>query len=300
MPEALQAATESGLPKYDAIVVDEAQDFADAYWLPLQYCLDDPEEGVLYVFLDAAQRLYSPESSLIAELPRYELPVNVRNTQAIHRAAAFSGGSGTQAQGPEGRPVEFLALKDGAVLEKEIGKVIHRLVTGEQVPAEDIAVLTGRRPDAVGLDRDSKFAGLPVTPADRPRKGHITLDTVHRFKGLDAPVVVLTGLVVVIHIAQQQAGFGTVDDQADVGADPQGPEMGIAHLVQLVKLQAGLGGVYLEIERRGLHGLLLLIVQLCEAGGEGVGDAEVHYGLINNNGSLSLAKPSARSFCFAF
>ena len=195
LPEALQAATEGGLPKYDAIVVDEAQDFADAYWLPLQYCLDDPEAGVLYVFLDAAQRLYSPESSLIEELPRYELPVNVRNTQAIHRAAApFPGENATQAPGPKGRPVEVVELKAGAALEKEVGKVVHRLLHDEQVPAEDIAVLTGRRPDAVGLDRDSKFAGLPVIPADRPRKGHITLDTVHRFKGLDAPVVVLTGL----------------------------------------------------------------------------------------------------------
>ena len=38
--------------RFDAIVVDEAQDFADQWWTPLLGALRDPVAGGLYVFSD--------------------------------------------------------------------------------------------------------------------------------------------------------------------------------------------------------------------------------------------------------
>ena len=205
LPEALQAAMDAGLTPYDAIVVDEAQDFPDAFWLPLQCGLADSEHSPLYVFMDAAQRIYGAESSLIAELPRFDLTKNVRNTQHIHRfAQAFAerqgikGGATLKAKGPEGRPVEIHALPAGGAkgrdLEKALAGIVSRLAVQEKVAPEDIAILTGRKPESLGLERQGKLAALPLTTSDAPRKGHLTLDTIHRFKGLDAPVVILTGL----------------------------------------------------------------------------------------------------------
>ncbi len=195
LPEALHAATERDPEKFDAIVVDEAQDFPDAYWLPLQYCLAEPETGVLYVFLDTAQRIFHKESSLIADLPRYDLPDNVRNTRAIHAAALpFAQGEPPRAMGPAGRAVELVTLADGAAPAAALPGIVQRLVQTEQVAPEHIAILSGRRLSHLGLDRTQPLAGRPLTGADAPRAGHLTLDTIHRFKGLDAPVVILTGL----------------------------------------------------------------------------------------------------------
>jgi hypothetical protein len=195
LPEVLHAATERGLEKFDAIVVDEAQDFPDAYWLPLQYCLAEPETDILYVFLDTAQRIYHTESSLIADLPRFDLPDNVRNTQAIHAASLpFAQGPPPRATGPAGRPVEVVALADGDTPAKALPGIVQRLLQDEQFPPEHIAILTGRRLATLGLSREQPLAGRPLTGADAPRPGHLTLDTIHRFKGLDAPVVILTGL----------------------------------------------------------------------------------------------------------
>ena len=57
---------------------------------------------------------------------------------------------------------------------------------------------------------------------------------------------------------------------------PHRPKILIFRAVQLVKAHAATGGLHLQIKRRGLAGLLLVASQARKAGGEGVGDAEVH------------------------
>jgi len=46
--------------------------------------------------------------------------------------------------------------------------------------------------------------------------------------------------------------------------------------IQLVQLQPWIGSIHLEIECRGLLGLLLIAIQLGKACGEGICDAEIH------------------------
>ena len=82
--------------------------------------------------------------------------------------------------------------------------------------------------------------------------------------------------VVMIDVEEQEAGSGPVDDQPDVATDPNGPEVLVLRPVDLVQLQARMRRIHLEVERRGLHRLLLVAGQLREAVGEGVGDSELH------------------------
>jgi len=55
--------------RFDAIVVDEAQDFADAWWDPLLAALKDDETGDLYVFIDEGQRVLKELSSVTGLVP---------------------------------------------------------------------------------------------------------------------------------------------------------------------------------------------------------------------------------------
>jgi len=82
--------------------------------------------------------------------------------------------------------------------------------------------------------------------------------------------------VVMIDVAEQEAGSGPMDNQSDVATDPNGPEVLVLRPVDLVQLQARMRRVHLQVERRGLHHLLLVAGQLRETVGEGVGDAELH------------------------
>lgn len=44
--------------KYDAIIVDEGQDFRDTWWIVIESALRDPENSILYIFHDDNQALY--------------------------------------------------------------------------------------------------------------------------------------------------------------------------------------------------------------------------------------------------
>ena len=68
-----------------------------------------------------------------------------------------------------------------------------------------------------------------------------------------------------------------MDDQADVVADPNRPEVFVLCLGKFVKLQARVLRVYLQVKGRGLYGLLLFAGDFGQAVGEGVGYEELHY-----------------------
>ena len=48
---------------FDPIIVDEAQDFEDTWWIPLPDLLKEPDNGVFYVFFDDNQRIYTQISN---------------------------------------------------------------------------------------------------------------------------------------------------------------------------------------------------------------------------------------------
>ena len=58
MPYALALSNEVLNDKFDAIVVDEAQDFSDEYWFAIEELLGDQDTGYLYIFIDENQALY--------------------------------------------------------------------------------------------------------------------------------------------------------------------------------------------------------------------------------------------------
>ncbi len=69
--------------RFDAIVVDEAQDFMPDWWIAIEALSSDGDSGVLYVFYDPAQNLYVGEQLALPALGTpYELPTNCRNTVA--------------------------------------------------------------------------------------------------------------------------------------------------------------------------------------------------------------------------
>jgi hypothetical protein len=78
------------------------------------------------------------------------------------------------------------------------------------------------------------------------------------------------------NIAEEKIAGRPMDDEADIGADADGPEALVPCLVESVEAEAGIGGVQLQVKGGCLDGLLFIA---CEAGktvGEGVCNPEVH------------------------
>ncbi len=195
LPEAMAEAASRLGPRYDAIVVDEAQDFRPWWWPALMGLHEDPDEGMLYVFADDNQNLYGggglpidPESFCPP------LPANLRNTRAIHEFVSvfYDGVPGPVAKGPDGRIPEILGYRDGDELAHLLAVVLRNLVDQEQVPLEDIVVLTPSGKAKSDLRARERVNGFRLSDTTEP--GTVLTASVHGFKGLERPVVILAEL----------------------------------------------------------------------------------------------------------
>lgn len=114
MPRLLKelASRMDPLEKLDAVVVDEAQDFAPLWWDSLLACTKDPTSGEVYAFMDDRQDVYqrrtgagTDDKHATADLVPIHIDENVRNTVKI--AETFRGFAGEHftLRGGTGLPV---------------------------------------------------------------------------------------------------------------------------------------------------------------------------------------------------
>jgi hypothetical protein len=181
---------------FDAIIVDEAQDFEDEWWIPTPDLLKDAETGVFYVFFDDNQRIFTQISQVPMDSAPLYLDENLRNTQHIHeRLTPYSRDTDIQCIGPEGRPVEIIPAASKAEQRHALQRVLHRLVHEEGVPAEHIVVLTpasGKRSQWQPDDQLGNFIVSWQLDTEMPMAARVC--TIHSYKGLESPVVILTEL----------------------------------------------------------------------------------------------------------
>lgn len=128
---------------FDAVVVDEAQDFGELWWPSLVSCLRDPDGGGLFVFLDEAQRVFARTSQAPIGNEPYVLITKIRNTKRI--AQVFGSLTTDQAKyrGLEGPPVRFVQSSAGDAVERADAAVDALL---DDWDAGQIALLTNLPP----------------------------------------------------------------------------------------------------------------------------------------------------------
>lgn len=199
MPEMLLEAVDQTGPLFDAIIVDEGQDFKENWWLPLVNLLRDQDQGILFVFYDDNQNLYrgAKQVSLVVEEAPYPLVDNCRNTQKIHGLVSkfHQDGQLLRCPGPLGRPPEIFEYSDGKGIQRLLGQILHRLVNEEHVSTQDIAVLTPRTQDRSVLKDNSHIGNFTLTTSAEPRGNfQVQVSSVHTFKGLERRVIILTEL----------------------------------------------------------------------------------------------------------
>ncbi|MFW6116266.1 MAG: ATP-binding domain-containing protein [bacterium] len=182
-------------PPYDAIIVDEGQDFENAWWLPLESLLRDSDEGIFYVFSDDNQNLYRTWNGVPGVLDRapFALTENCRNTQRIHKVVAsfHHDPDSIQCPGPRGRPVKSHTYRGDRHEKKMISRILHRLVVDGKVKEKEIVILTPRKQERSSLKAGSQVGQFTLTNSSSPPTNHIQVSTVHSFKGLERQVVIV-------------------------------------------------------------------------------------------------------------
>jgi AAA ATPase domain len=180
--------------RYGALIVDEAQDFQEDWWLPLQLMLEDPDRSPLYVFFDDNQRIFAVPKNLPVAGEPIELTVNCRNTKTINAlVTAFYKGGTLEALGPEGPPVDRHFYSTNGELLEQLDASIRMWIEQAEVRPDDIALLTAKSPVRSALWTVDSLAGVRLTE-DPWERGRILRSSIHRFKGLERLVVAVTEL----------------------------------------------------------------------------------------------------------
>jgi len=190
--EALEALPDD---RYDAVVVDEGQDFRENWWPSIEELLRDCGAGTFYVFFDPHQDLYGGGPPKALDVHPTRLVYNCRNTSQIATYACAQVGTESRVRlgSPTGAAVEEISCPDEAALVEEARKVLHRLVVGEKIRTDRIVVLSTHATNRSALARHRQLDGVQLVSPDTAQKpGSVVFTSLHRFKGLEADVILLT------------------------------------------------------------------------------------------------------------
>ena len=138
------AAAQPDGKKYDAVIVDEAQDFADPWWTPVLRALRDEEDGGLYVYSDENQRIFARYGRPPVALVPLVLDHNLRNTRQIHESFGPLAPSRMYSRGGDGPSVRFVDAGGDDPIDRADDEV-DRLLDAGWDPQHVALLTTGHR-----------------------------------------------------------------------------------------------------------------------------------------------------------
>lgn len=186
MAERAEGLTEE--QRFDSIIVDEAQDFADDWWTPLVASLRDEETGGLYAYSDERQRVFERFGRPPIALVPLVLDHNMRNTRQIAESFAPLAPVSMIMRGAEGPDVKFVACSTTESIGVADDQVEELLEEGWE--PSDVALLTTGSRHPVQVERQEQ-QGFDAYWEDFWSNDDVFYGHVLGFKGMERRAVVL-------------------------------------------------------------------------------------------------------------
>ena len=181
------AAHLSEAERYDAFVVDEAQDFSDSWWPALLAGMRDSQRGGLYAFADEGQRVFARQGRPPVELAPIDLDENLRNTKQIAQTFGSLAPQQMRYRGGDGVPVAFIPCSSEEALGAADDAAVALLDDG-WAPEHVALLVTGHRHP---MQRERQLHGQDRYWASYWEGEDVFYGHVLGFKGLERPAVVL-------------------------------------------------------------------------------------------------------------
>jgi len=183
-----KAAELSQSDRFDAVIVDEAQDFADDWWTPLVSGLRDEVSGGIFAYSDERQRVFARFGRPPLALVPLVLDHNLRNTRQIAKTFAPLAPSSMVLRGGDGPQVEFVPVASGEALGMGDDQVDRLLSEGWE--PRDVALLTTGARHPVQKERQEAL-GFAEYWEDFWRNDDVFYGHVLGFKGMERRAIVL-------------------------------------------------------------------------------------------------------------
>ncbi len=173
--------------RFDALVVDEAQDFADLWWLPLLSSLRCVDDARIATFRDDGQAVFGRRGRPDLPFAQVKLGENLRNTAQIGAVVNALTSSPSRLLGGEGPPIRFVACATEAAIDVASDEAVALLDAGWD--AKDVALLTTHHRHPVQVEQQAE--GANAYWANLWTGEDVFYGTVSGFKGLERPAVVV-------------------------------------------------------------------------------------------------------------
>lgn len=193
-PEMLKLATmRDERLRFDAVIVDEAQEFHQNWWHALKSCLK-PASSELYSFLDDNKLLSSLNFQAAAHLP-----VSIRckgNLGLLAKEFYVSKNELQVVDAPVRNNLmpEFFQCQSEEEVQATASYVIANWVHEKNINAQDIVVLTPRLPKFSKIYQTRLKKGLRFVTRKSKIDNHIWLSRISNFKGLERKAVLILDL----------------------------------------------------------------------------------------------------------
>ena len=182
---------------FDAVVVDEGQDFHESWWDSVEWLNCDLSDGPLYVFYDPAQQL---QHTMPQRLPKlgtpFRLPCNCRNTQQISAWCSKAIGQPIPVKPgqPEGRPPTIKIAENEQAQKTQVGSCLDEWLSGTRgLSCNQVVILSAVPLSKSSLRQTASLGRWRLTEDIKEwRSGKAILHTtLRKFKGLEADAVVV-------------------------------------------------------------------------------------------------------------
>ena len=198
-PSLLLEAIDKIGSRYDAVVVDEGQDFDPDWWLPLELLCHEEDKAPFFLFYDPAQNLFVDDPGLPDLGKPFTLKINCRNTRQIALACSAIKNADIQIHkmAPEGKRVRTNVCSDTEKQYRQCESCLKELRKGG-LAARQIVIQSPFRKNSQtsSFKAHEKIAGFPiVTDMRKWRSGEgVLFTTIRSFKGLEADAVIMVDL----------------------------------------------------------------------------------------------------------
>jgi hypothetical protein len=191
IPEAFDKYIQTNPLKYDAVIVDEGQDFRVEYWVTIEE-LRKPD-SYFYIFYDPDQNLYKTEMEFPIKETPFELSDNCRNTRNIlnilkHYTKAKMN---PMHETPEGEQVHQFHGETERARRRHLRDIVVELTEEQKLKPGDIAILGGHSLDKTFLTKDPHVGNYIVKEGSEEGPNIIHYYTYMKFKGCEADAVIL-------------------------------------------------------------------------------------------------------------
>jgi hypothetical protein len=176
---------------YDAVIVDEGQDFSTEYWLNIMEMVKP--DGHFYIFYDPGQDIFESASEFPIKENPFILRENCRNTARIIEAMMPYARCDmrTKKDSPAGECVNYFRSADQKARRNELARILHSLINVQGICPDDVVILGGHSLSHTWLGKSPQVGNYTVTEGQTDSVNNIKYYTYMKFKGCESTAVIL-------------------------------------------------------------------------------------------------------------